>query len=717
MAKKDRVTDLVRVITHLDTLYQANEDCIHPDTGEFVSDGEYDMLRKELESLDPKNSIFIKPTASTLTISKAVEHKPAMVSIQKANHENYDKKVGLLFKWMRDMLAKAPKFIWDEPKRTIAEYNGKKFEYPSHFFSQTYKLDGLALALYYEQGKLVRAGLRSRDAITGEDVTAQVKYVQCVPETLPLPLTCSIRGEIVCLRSDFDKAQAARKADGEEPLANERACAVGGMHQKDPLKTKEFFLTFLAYSIENLDPAPYETEFERAMYANKNLGIRFVRTNHLKFEDLKVMEDIVGKSNGPDYRVDGVVISVNHLGFQEQLGRRGDPTTGNPVGKIAWKFAEETAAPVVTGYEWNTGRTGRVVPTMFFDAVTLGDTQVERCTLHNAGWMKRKRIDVGTRVKMLKSGNIIPKVIGIVDNPKDPVLPTKCPSCGGDLVLETTPATKTMPEVAELRCYNTECPAQFLNTMTFFLEKIGAKGLGEVRVNQLIQSGKVKCRSDFFSLDMDDCKASGMSDRQAMLCLGTIHLVTDADQMEDPDLLKLLETSTKTKKKLPFWKLFQSLGIPTAGESAGKNLIDHFKTFTALRKATVDEIEDVSGVGRKTAEIVQDFLQTHSNEIDRLLEHFELELPKTGKLNGQKFCLSGGLPPGKDYWQKAIEDQGGKCSGMSKKLNYLVAGAGSGDKSDLAKEYGVPIITVDQLQKILESSITLLAKNTYTSVT
>jgi DNA ligase (NAD+) len=702
------INDLVRIIKHLDTLYELGEDCIHPDTGENVSDTEYDMLKDEARQLDPQNALFTKPTASKVIATNIVQHDPPMVSIEKANHEDWWRKAEILFKWLRDRLSQAPKSVWDEDQIAITydvtDEAGKQHKdslsVPSHFFVQMYKLDGLAVALYYEKGKLVRAGLRSREGTHGEDVTEQVKYVQGVPTQLPEPVTLSIRGEIICKKSDFAAAQANRVASGEEPFANARACAVGGMRQlKDPSKTKDHLLSFLGYGIENHDNPPYETELARAKWCNQVLRVPFVRTSHFSFGMLKEMEDKVPQL---DYRVDGAVVSVNHLEFSEQLGRHGDKATGNPRGKIAWKFEEEVATPVVKGWEVNTGRTGHVVPVIFFEPVQLADTNVSRATMHNWGRMFNWRVDIGTTVKVLKSGNIIPKVIGVVTGQKAPQQPTQCPSCNGPLVLEHTPAKKDQEDVYGLFCYNPDCPAQLLNNLTFFLEKIGAKGLGDAKVGQLIEAQKVQHRSDFFTITQKDCVEAGMGKRQAQLALATIHLVPNADKYEEDDLQPILVTAAKNKKIVPFWKLFQALGVPSAGEAAGKALIDQFKTFDAIRAASVEELSATEGVGTKTAEVIYEFLTRMKMEIDRLLSHIELELPKTGKLTGMIICLSGSFDEGKDALKSQVENLGGKVVGnVSKKCNFLVAGPGSEGKSTKAKELGIPILDVDGLKKML----------------
>ncbi len=670
-----KTAELERVIVHLDTLYEQGEECVHPDTGEIVSDAEYDALRRQLYDLNPQSFVFKTPTTSQVATVKKIKHEPPMASIEKASHEDYDTKVAMLNKW-----------IADQNTNNIA---------------QSYKLDGVAVAIYYRDGKLIAAGLRPRDGVNGEDVTKQIGYVSGVPQQLPVPLTCSIRGEIICKKSDFEKVQKELKASGEQLRANPRNHAAGGIRQfKEPSKTAKMRLSFMAHSIEG-ENLPFKTEIERAKYSNKVLKVPFVQIRPFRFEDLKMMEDNVPNL---DYEVDGVVLSVNDLELQESLGRHGDRPNGNPRGKIAWKFAEEIATPTVKNIEWTTGRTGRVIPVACFDPVPLAGTQVSRATLHNYGFMRRNHIVIGTQIQVLKAGKIIPKVIGVVANAsKEIPKPIKhCPSRNSILEINHTPASGKLEETYELICTNVGCTAQRLNNLCFYLSVLGCLGLGEARVSQLVSAGIVQTPGDFYRLSAKELLAAGFTKRQAFLALAAIHMVPNPEKIKDDNKLGIeIVRAIRSPKKVPFWKFFKALGIPTAGEAAGKALIAHFKTFSRIRDASLEEMSEVEGIGGKTAEIVCHFLRNNKKLINDLLIFIELEFPKTGKLSGKVFCLSGGFAEGKKHWQERIENLGGKTtSGVSKKVSYLVAGDGSGLKSAKAKDLGVPIITVEDLEKM-----------------
>jgi len=714
-----RADDLERIISHLDTLYEVGEDCVHPDTDVIVTDGEYDAMRRELAKLRPDSKIFDTPSASNnVSGINKIKHDPPLTSISKASHEDRAEQESQLFKWMKDCIDAADAKTKSGPKFDLAAktidgvahkercYNGEVVSYPRNYFYQTYKLDGVSCALYYVKGELVAAGSRpSKGGLEGEDITENVKYVSGIPQKLKKPLTCSIRGELICKLSDFEKVQAELAAAGEKLRANPRNHTAGGVRQfKDPTLTKDARISFVGISIESLDSPPYKTEIERAIWANKELGIQFVQIRPFNFYDLQVLEDNVPNL---DYEVDGIVIGVNNLEDQEQLGRHGDRPTGNPKGKIAWKFAEQRAHPPLKVKEWKTGRTGAIKPVGCFDAVALAGTQVGRATLHNVGFIFRNQIKIGTVLEVLKAGKIIPKVVGTISNTanyktiEDVDYPRACPSCGCKTVVEQSKSGGD--DMYELVCPNKDaCPSQNISGLEHFLKTFGVLGLGESKVTALVEGGAVKTPADFYKLDVLEVIACGLSERQALLALAGIHMVSAPDKLDDDELKKVVAKAKKVKKNIPLWKLFASFGIESAGKSAGKALVDHFNTFDAIRSASVTALESVSDVGSKTAEIVHDYFRKHEAWIDELLKHVEPELPKIGPQTGKTFVFTGGFAEGKKYWELQVEAQGGKCSGsVGKSTNYVVEGTDAGSKAQKAKDLGIPLISVADLKKIL----------------
>jgi DNA ligase (NAD+) len=387
---------------------------------------------------------------------------------------------------------------------------------------------------------------------------------------------------------------------------------------------------------------------------------------------------------------------VNNLEDQTQLGRHGDPVTGNPKGKIAWKFREEEATPTIKDIEWKTGRTGKVTAVAIFDPVRLAGPNVSRATLHNAGFMERNQITLGSKISVRKAGKIIPKVTGVVAGQGQPDFPKECPTCGNPTALREGGSA----DMLELICPSNTCPAQIISSLCHYLETFGVLGLGESRVTSLVEGNKVAVPADFYELDIEDAMACDLTHRQASLAVAAIQMIPTPDKQAD--LETLIDDAKQAKKVVPLWKLFASFGIDAAGKSAGKALATHFGTFDKIRAATIEDLEAVDDVGEKTAVAIHGYLKDRSDEIDRLLQYVEPELPKSGgDLAGKKFCFSGGFPEGKKHWESWVEERGGVCTGsVSKKTDFLVAGPGSGSKSEKATKLEIPIIDTDELQKL-----------------
>ena len=685
--------ELERVISHLDTMYEQGEECCHPDTGIEVSDGEYDGLRRQLKQLKPDSELFATATASKLESRVAkVVHDPPMTSIEKASHEDVAVQEEQLFKWL---ISRAGEGAEDLVPIDGKEYRGEPVAIPKSVFCQTYKLDGVAIGLYYVDGKLTGAGLRPRDGINGEDVTAQAKFVEGIPEKLKKKVTCSIRGELICRLADFAKVQKDLADAGEKLRANPRNHAAGGIRQfRNPEKTKLMRLSFVAYTVEGLD-GEFSTETQRSEYCRDVLGVPHIEVEPFVFDRLQQMEDQVPNL---DFEVDGIVISVDSLAAQADLGRHGDPRTGNPKGKIAWKFREEEATPVVREIQWQTGRTGKIVAVANFDPVRLAGTNVSRATLHNAGFLKRNQITVGSTIAVRKAGKIIPKVTRVVAGQGEPKFPDQCPACDG--VTELVEGGSD--QMLELVCTSKTCSAQSISTLCHFLATIGVLGLGESRVTQLVEGGKVSTPADFYRLTVEDAMATGLTERQATLAVASVQMIGAPDKLSTEELMMMIDAAMKQKKQIAAWQVFASFGIGAAGKSAGKVLASHFGSFNEIRKASVEDLTAVDDVGEITALAIREYFDENESDVDDLLNFVEPEFAQGGGvLDGQVFCFSGGFPEGKKHWEQEVESRGGKCSSsVSKKTNYLVAGPGSGSKSAKAEKLGVEILSTDDLVKM-----------------
>jgi DNA ligase (NAD+) len=680
------VNELEKLVIHAATEYEVNG-YVEDFDGQEITDPEYDEIYRELKNLNPASDAFAG-TSPSLAKSKGhtVVHNPPMTSISKADGELKEKQ-DIYEKWLADCttrLGKTP---------TIA---------------QSYKRDGVALRINYVKGKLVSAGLRPRDGINGSDVTRHMKHIMGVPAKLPHPFTLSINGEIECWLADFDAVNAERDAAGEEQYKNPRNYTAGCLGRDDAAETKNARLRIACYSITGFDEwqTHYKTEVDRAKWANSPEGLNlldddgkgyFVRMLLHKPHQLKVMEDHAKKL---PYYVDGVVLKVNDIEDQEELGHTGDDKVNPPRGALAWKFEEETAEAEVSSIEWNASRTGRVVPTGIFDKpFVLADTSNNRATCNNYGWMESQGLGPGAKVRVKKGGKIIPNICEVLTPVQDIGAPTQCPTCASVLKIVTSSSGNK-----DLTCQNEDCGAKHIKGWLFYLTMMGGKGLGAAAMEHILNSGKVRSLPDLYKLEISDLTPHGFSERQALLALATIWRVKPD---KDAKLKRSIEEAQKVKQSIPAWQFFASLGISGAGKSAGKALVQEFQTFDAIRAANADLLQTAGGIGETTAKAIYAFFQKNAAVVDELLNYVELELPKFGKLTGTNFVLTGSFTLGKSYYEGLIQELGGNIqSSVGKATTYLVREHGKpdgslSDKEQKASSLGVKIIGIPELEKLL----------------
>ena len=679
---KNRIKELEKTIATLDTFFEKGDDCVSPLTREIVLDNEYDLLKKELFLLFPKSKIFITVTASKIKDGeKKVIHDPPMTSINKCNGTEIEK-LQILYKWIKDAQKNIP--IQEIPKN-FDDHLKKNF-------SMSFKHDGLALSLEYENGILIKAGLRSKSGMDGINVTDKTQYIKGIPQQLPLPITCKIRGEV---ETDIPEFERVSEQLGDNAKMNPRAHTAGSMNQKTADKMKDRGLRFVAYNILSLEHPPYTTEIERAKWATRVLKLNFVKTIPFKIETLRLFEDQHRKL---DFMVDGVVISVNNLQYQEELGNSGNKDTGNPKGKLAWKFKDEVKTTIVQDIVWQTGRTGNVTPVLVINPIQLEGTTVSKCTAHNIGIIRNNNIGIGSKVEIIKSGKIIPKLHKVVE-PKGKInSPKCCPSCNSDLIEK-----KGANGALTLICNNADCPAQGTKNLNHYLKILGAKGIAESTINKLVDTGLVQKRSDFYKLTLNNLLNNGFPERTSILILARIWMISSPEQEKNNNILK-----EKLKKitiiTIPIDKFIASFGMDGAGKEVGRLLSKKYGDFDKIRNLQYNDLEAIDGIGSVIAKSVHDFFSINKNEVNQLLQfiNFEIITKKSGPLKDKSFVLSGALDMGKNYWKKQIEDNGGEVkSSVGKKINYVVAGPGSGAKSDKAEELGIPIIDEEDLEKML----------------
>ena len=685
MADKKRIKELEKIIIALDTAFHVTgDDCINPITKEVVLDNEYDALKRELLQLCPESKIFTDITAAKGEVKgDKIVHDPPMTSINKCNGSEQEKD-SILTKFFKDCMHLEPdvsnlkNYLW----------------WIKHFFTMSYKHDGLALSCEYENGELIRVGLRSKSGMDGINVTGKAKYIAGIPQTLKDPVTCKVRGEVETTIKTFERVNDS--LPDKDKKANPRAYTAGSMNKKKPEEMKDRGLRFTAYNVVAFDNPPYKTEIERAKWTSKQ-GFHFVKTVPFTHDMLKTFED---NHRRLPFMVDGAVISISNLALQEQMGRSGKKLTGNPKGKLAFKFKDEVKNAVVKDIIWQTGRTGNITPVLIFDGIQLEGTVVSRCTAHNVGVIKKNKIGISSEIAIIKSGKIIPKIHRVIKAKGSAYIPMTCHSCGN--------ALKTVQgnDGAEsLVCDSKHCPAQNIKNLNHWLKILGVKGIAKSTIEKLIDAGVVQKPGDFYRLTVDGLLNVGFTKRTAVLIVARVWMVRDPENVKDNDLLiKAIDGHSSVKISVPLSKFFAAFGMKNAGKEAGRILEKEVRDWDKIKTMSLLELEAFDGIGPTMAQEIVSFFKINKNMAEDVEQYFRLEVKAiSGKLDGQFFVLSGSLDGGKDKWRKAIEAQGGVIkSSVGKKINYLVAGDGSGSKSDKADELNIPILTVENLEDLLK---------------
>ena len=572
-----RIKELEYIIETLDTLFHEGAECINPITEEVVLDNEYDALRVELENLCPESKIFKTVTSSKVRASKKkVIHNPAMTSISKCNGTLQEKDI-ILAKWFADRMETIPaeKYV----NKTTTDYLKQ--------FCMSYKHDGVALSIEYENGKLVRAGLRSKSGKDGTNVTDKMQYIKDVPMQLPLPLTCTIRGELETPVSVFERVSEEL---GPDAKANPRAHTAGSMGHKTALKIKDRGIQFVVYNILNLKDPPYKTERERANWATDVLKLHYIEIVPFSYKILALWEK---RHRHIDYKVDGAVIGVNNLKYQEAAGTHGKSDTGNPKGKLAWKFADEVKEVKVKNIVWQTGRIGNITPVLEFDPIQLEGTTVVRCTAHNVGIIRSNKIGIGSRIEIIKSGKIIPKLKSVIQSYGKVITPWVCPSCGNSLE-----EVKGSNDALALVCDNKACPVQNIKNLNHFLARLGVKGIAGSTIEKLIDLGLLQKPGDFYRLTAVDMCNAGITDRTARLIVARVWMVPDPEQIKDDvDLSAAIGRVVCKPIKMPLNIFFSALGIKNAGREAGRILASHYNSWKEVKSVTEKDLSALDGIG------------------------------------------------------------------------------------------------------------------------
>jgi len=573
-------------------------------------------------------------------------------------------------------------------ERRVHELSGRKdVDYVCEL-----KLDGMSLALIYEDGKLLR-GITRGNGVVGEDVTLNVRTVRSVPLSIPkeklkkagIPADFEVRGELLMPLAAFKRMNEERESKGLSLFANPRNATAGTVRQLESRVTAERRLDYFSYSLLKNGRTYFSRHWEtldalQAAGFKVNLSRKLVHGIDEAWAFIQQWEE---KRESLPYEIDGIVIKVDRVSLQDELGFTGKA----PRWAIAYKYAARAGITKLEDIRVQVGRTGKLTPVAMLAPVSIGGTTVRNATLHNMDEIERLGVKIGDWVQVERGGDVIPKVVKVIEDKDHPrgtrafVMPEKCPVCG-------TKVVRTEGEV-DYRCVNANCPAKLRETILHFASRgvMNIDGMGDALVTQLTDSGLVKNVADIYSLTKKDL-------------LGLERFADKSAQ----NIIDEIEGS----KKLPLERVIYGLGIRMVGERTAQFLAEHFGSMEALEKASVEELQDVNEVGPRIAESIAEFFSNPANRklVDRLRD---AGLTMSGqkkqrgiKLAGKTFVLTGTLAHfTRDEAKKMIEDAGGKVTGsVSKKTDYVVAGADAGSKLDKARELKVKVIGEKEMEEL-----------------
>ena len=636
-----------------------------------ISDYDFDMKLKELQELEEKHPEFYDPSSPTLRVGGQVTKNFATVVHE---HRMYS---------LSNSYSKEELEDWEVRIKKLVEGS---VEYTCEL-----KYDGASISLTYENGELVRAVTRG-DGIQGDDVTHNVKTIRSVPLKLKgdFPPKFDIRGEIVLPYEGFAKMNAERVENGEEPYANPRNTASGSLKLQDSAEVAKRPLDCLLYSIvgENL---PFSTQFEGLQKA-RDWGFKVPQEAELATSTdavMKYLEYWDEHRHDLPYETDGVVIKVNNLNQQEELGY----TAKSPRWAMAYKFKAEQASTKLEKITYQVGRTGAITPVANLAPVQLAGTIVKRASLHNADQIEKLDVREGDEVFVEKGGEIIPKIVAVDFTKRDPDSePTnyisECPECGTELVRKEGEAQHYCPN------YN-HCAPQIIGRIQHFISRkaMDIEGLGGETVALLVRENLIENYADLYELKKEQ--------------------ILPLERMAEKSAENLIN-GIQQSKEVPFERVLFALGIRYVGETVAKKLAKHYKTIEAIEAASQEDLVSVDEIGEKIAESVVDFFAVEENRaiVNRLksnglqLAISEEELAgQTDKLNGNTFVISGVFEKvSRSDLKKMIEANGGKVTGsISAKTNYLVAGENMGpSKLAKAEKLGTHIISENEFLAMVE---------------
>lgn len=632
-----------------------------------IPDAAYDRMLRELVEIEERHPELRTADSPTQRVGAPAserfapyEHSSPMLSLANAFGEE-------------ELLA------FDERVRKLS---GERARYVCEL-----KIDGLAIALSYRDGTFERGGTRG-DGRIGEDVTPNLRTIKSIPLKLhgDYPAALEVRGEAYLKKSDFARLNQERERAGLPQLANPRNAASGGIRQLDPRLTAERRLSFFAYSLpEQMERLPKQSQILRYL---QDIGLPVnpnVRPSGSIDEVLAFCEEWEEKRDDLDYEIDGVVVKIDDIAMQHDLGSVGR----NPRWAIAYKFKPREARTKLKKIAINVGRTGSLNPYAILEPVRVGGVTIQNATLHNEDYVKNNDIREGDTVLVTRAGDVIPRVVKpIVEERtgKERIfhMPHKCPVCGSD--------ADRPPGEAMSRCTNAACPAQVFERVRHFASRgaMDIEGVGDVMAEELTTRGLVRDIADLYALDA--------------------RKLAQVPRTGEKSRAKLLDAIESSKSR-GLARLLTGLGIRFVGEQTAQILADDFGDLDAIAAASEDELQRSTGIGPELASSIALFFKQKANRemFERLrAAGVSLRSPKrkratSGPLTGKTFVLTGTMPHlSREQATELIEDAGGRVTGsVSKKTDYVVAGASPGSKLAKAEELDITVLDEDGLRDLL----------------
>lgn len=654
-SEKQRARELRDLLNYHSHKYYVEDD---PE----IEDYEYDMLQRELAEIEKKHPELITPDSPTQRVGGSVEgmfepvtHTVPLESLQDA-------------------------FGTDEVR---AFFNRIKELFGNAEFAVEPKIDGLSVALEYENGIFVRGSTRG-DGSTGEDVTANLRTVNSIPLRLKKNVTIEVRGEVYMPKKVFADLVEEQEQNGEKAFKNPRNAAAGSLRQKNPQITASRKLDIFVFNIQRYGGDEI-TEHKQSIEFLKELGFKVIPFCN-KFDDIDgIISELqrIGEMRSTlPFDIDGAVIKTNSFAQRNEIGS----TSKFPRWALAFKYPPEEKETTLKAIEVAVGRTGVLTPTAVFEPVLLAGSTVSRATLHNQDFIDEKDIRLGDRIVIRKAGDIIPEIIKVVshvENSQKYSLPSICPSCGAGVVREE--------DEAAVRCVNPECPAQLLRNLIHFCSRdaMDIEGMGDAVLEKLVAKGLLNSASEIYTLKKEDFMLlEGFKDKSSQ------NLVDAIENSKQNDLAKLVF----------------ALGIRHVGQKAGKILSEHFVTMDGIMNASLEALAEIDGFGGIMAKSVYDFfsLEQSKKEIEAFkaygLNMVSLKEKTDNRFEGKTFVLTGTLPTySRNEASEIIEKFGGKtASSVSKKTSYVLAGEDAGSKLTKAQSLGITIISEAEFNEMIK---------------